>query len=87
VATNILADRLKLLVNEGIFCQRPYRQSPLRYEYHLTDKGPDLFPYFSTLLEWGDKWRQTGKGEPMLMHHLSCEQSLKTQVRCDRSSP
>ena len=84
VATNILADRLKLLVNEGIFCQLPYHQSPLRYEYHLTDKGQDLFPYFSTLLEWGDKWCQTSKGEPMLMHHRSCEQSLKTQVRCDQ---
>jgi len=84
VATNILADRLKLLVNEGVFYQKPYHQSPLRYEYHLTDKGQDLFPYFATLLDWGDKWCQMGKGEPMLMHHKSCEQSFKAQVRCDQ---
>jgi len=43
--------------------------------------GSWLFPYFPTLLDWGDKWCQTGKGEPMLMHHLSCEQSL---MRCDQ---
>ena len=84
VATNILSDRLKLLVNEGIFCQQPYKSSPLRYEYHLTDKGRDLFPYFVTLLSWGNKWCQTGKGEPMLVKHSPCGGDLKAEVRCDQ---
>lgn len=84
VATNILSDRLKLLVNEGIFYQQAYQSSPLRYEYHLTDKGIDLFPYFITLLNWGDKWCQTGKGEPMLVKHHPCGTNLKAEVRCDQ---
>ena len=84
VATNILADRLKLLVNEGIFYQQPYQVSPLRYDYHLTDKGRDLFPYFVTLMAWGDKWCATGDGNPMLLKHMACGTDLKAEVRCDQ---
>jgi|TARA_B110000967_G_scaffold141004_1_gene144127 DNA-binding HxlR family transcriptional regulator len=84
VATNILADRLKLLVNEGIFYQQPYQVSPLRYDYHLTDKGRDLFPYFVTLMAWGDKWCTTGDGNPILLKHISCGADLNAEVRCDQ---
>jgi|TARA_B110000967_G_scaffold50997_1_gene52107 DNA-binding HxlR family transcriptional regulator len=84
VATNILADRLKLLINEGIFSQQPYQHSPLRYEYHLTDKGRDLFPYFVTLLSWGNKHCSTEAGDPMALTHNPCGNPLKAQVRCNQ---
>ena len=84
VATNILADRLKLLVQEGIFYRQPYQASPLRYDYHLTDKGRDLFPYFVTLMAWGDKWCATGDGDPILLKHISCGAYLHAEVRCDQ---
>ncbi len=83
IATNILTDRLKLLVNEGIFFQQPYQQNPVRYEYHLTDKGGDLYPYFLTLLQWGDKWCGNGSGVPMLLTHINCGRHLKAEVRCN----
>ncbi|HAM75705.1 MAG TPA: transcriptional regulator, partial [Alcanivorax sp.] len=56
VATNILADRMRFLVQQGVFVTRPYQQRPLRQGYELTEKGWDLFPYFLTLLQWGDRW-------------------------------
>ena len=87
VATNILSDRLRFLVEEGIFEQVAYQQRPLRYEYHLTDKGRGLFPWFLTLLQWGDKWCDPeGRGQPMLVIHKSCGQPLQAQVRCDQCS-
>jgi DNA-binding HxlR family transcriptional regulator len=49
VATNILSDRLRFLVEEGVFEQVAYQRRPLRHEYHLTDKGRDLFPWFLAL--------------------------------------
>lgn len=85
VATNILADRLRFLVEEGIFEQVAYRQRPLRHEYHLTAKGKGLFPWFLTLLQWGDRWCDpTGRGRPMLVIHEPCGHQLHAEVRCDQ---
>ncbi|RLQ22539.1 transcriptional regulator [Seongchinamella sediminis] len=85
VATNILADRMRFLVAQGIFETRPYQQRPLRHEYHLTDKGWDLFPWFLTLLQWGDRWCDpTGAGPPMDLTHKPCEQALQGLVLCDQ---
>jgi DNA-binding HxlR family transcriptional regulator len=53
VATNILSDRLKCLERDGILTTRVYRQRPRRFEYLLSDRGWDLYPYFLTLLQWG----------------------------------
>jgi DNA-binding HxlR family transcriptional regulator len=83
VATNILSDRLRFLVNQGVFMQVAYQQRPLRYEYHLTDKGRGLFPWFLSLLQWGDKWCDPqGRGRPMLLTHVPCGETLVGQVRC-----
>jgi DNA-binding HxlR family transcriptional regulator len=83
VATNILSDRLKFLVQQGIFEQTSYQKSPKRYEYTLTVKGEAIFPYFLTLLQWGDKWCDpTGKGKPMRLTHQNCGRALQGQVKC-----
>lgn len=84
VATNILADRLKFLVNQGVFFQQAYQRSPLRYEYHLSDKGRDMYAYFITLLQWGDKWCGNEMGDPMLLTHTPCDHKLRAIVCCDQ---
>lgn len=83
VATNILTDRLKFLVEQGIFEQSAYQQRPKRYEYRLTEKGEGTYPYFLTLLQWGDKWCDPdGEGKPMRLTHTSCGRALQGQVKC-----
>ena len=83
VATNILADRLKFLVDQGIYWQRAYRQRPLRFEYRLTEKGEALYPWFLALLQWGDKWcSPDGSGKPMCLTHRPCGRSLRRQATC-----
>lgn len=82
VATNILTDRLRFLVKEGVYQQVAYQQRPLRYEYRLTQKGADLYPWFLGLLRWGDRWCDPqGLGQPILVNH-SCGSSLVAQVCC-----
>lgn len=84
VATNILSDRLKFLEHHGIFASRAYQERPRRLEYLLTDKGWDLFPFFVTLLQWGDAWCDPeGRGEPMLLIHRRCGERLYGEVVCD----
>ena len=43
IARNMLADRLRTLVDEGILERRPYSERPPRHEYRLTAKGRDLY--------------------------------------------
>jgi len=83
IATNVLADRLKFLTAEGIFLAVPYSERPLRFDYHLSEKGLALFPFFVALLQWGDKWCGDSSGPPMIMTHTACNHRLVGEVRCD----
>jgi len=84
IATNVLSDRLKFLVREGMFVSVPYKERPLRLDYFLSEKGLALFPYFHALLQWGDKWCGDGSGPPMLLTHKLCSHLLEGEVRCDQ---
>jgi len=85
VATNILSDRLRFLVEQGIFVQQAYQKRPQRFEYHLTDQGKDLYPWFLCLLQWGDKWCDIhDQGRPMLVAHTACGEELHAEVRCNQ---
>jgi len=84
VATNILSDRLRLLVAEGVMSQEPYQRRPLRHEYQLTELGRDLFPWFLALQQWGDRWCNAGSaGPPTRVSHRQCGHGLKASVCCD----
>jgi DNA-binding HxlR family transcriptional regulator len=54
IATNILADRLQRLTDEGLFDKRSYMQRPERFEYRLTDKGRDIYGPLIVMMRWGD---------------------------------
>ncbi|NJN82846.1 MAG: helix-turn-helix transcriptional regulator, partial [Caldilineaceae bacterium] len=51
--TNILADRLRRLVDYGILEKVAYQQNPVRYDYQLTEKGRDLEPIVRAMIQWG----------------------------------
>jgi DNA-binding HxlR family transcriptional regulator len=55
IPTNILADRLKRLVEYGILEKKPYQQRPVRYAYRLTGKGRLLGPVLKEIIHWGKK--------------------------------
>jgi DNA-binding HxlR family transcriptional regulator len=56
VATNILADRLKTLVLQGVLEKRLYQTAPPRFEYRLTEAGRDLFPMIMAMHGWAERW-------------------------------
>lgn len=53
VASNILSDRLKMLVDAGVFDVVPASDGTAYQEYVLTKKGEGLFPVIVMLRQWG----------------------------------
>src|SRR4051794_3170430 len=60
IATNILADRLKRLLNAGILVAEVEAKDARKMNYRLTEKGIDLAPVLLDLLVWGARYEQTG---------------------------
>jgi len=56
IPTNILADRLKVLVSNKLLEKRLYQNNPPRYEYYLTDAGKGLMPVIKTMAVWAEKY-------------------------------
>jgi len=54
IARNILADRLKMLVEGGVFEVVPASDGSGHQEYVLTKKGEALFPVIVMLRQWGE---------------------------------
>jgi DNA-binding HxlR family transcriptional regulator len=55
VAPNILARRLRALVDNGLLERRRYSERPPRDEYVLTARGHDFRPVMLALLAWGNR--------------------------------
>ena len=52
IPTNILADRLKRLQENGLVVASPYQEHPVRYAYLLTKRGLDLGPILLAVVNW-----------------------------------
>ena len=66
IAKNVLADRLRHLVEHGILEKIEAGRHGSRFEYHLTAKGEALLPVLTSLREWSDQW-VFGRGqEPVI---------------------
>ena len=55
IPSNILAERLKRLVGHAVAEQVLYQERPKRYRYRLTQKGRDLYPVLSAMIDWGNR--------------------------------
>lgn len=68
----LLSDRLKRLLEAGIFAKTPYSTSPPRFEYRLTAKGHDLYPTALMLLRWESRWRSDANKIRVELTHRPC---------------
>jgi DNA-binding HxlR family transcriptional regulator len=60
IATNILADRLRRLINHGILTTESDPSDARRLIYRLTAKGIDLAPVLTELVLWAGTHEDTG---------------------------
>ncbi|MEH6682004.1 MAG: helix-turn-helix domain-containing protein [Sediminicola sp.] len=56
IATNILANRLQLLEENGIIIKLPYPDNKVKGLYRLSPKGIDLIPALIEIALWGVKY-------------------------------
>lgn len=56
IATNILANRLQMLEDNGIIVKLPHPDSKLKGLYRLSPKGVDLIPTLIEISLWGAKY-------------------------------
>jgi DNA-binding HxlR family transcriptional regulator len=82
IARRVLAERLALLVEEGILAKVAYQDRPMRFEYRLTEKGLELYPAILSLVHWGDKHYAGKKGPPIIHKHLKCQHDFRSVLSC-----
>ncbi|MBU3004960.1 winged helix-turn-helix transcriptional regulator [Paraglaciecola arctica] len=81
IATNILADRLKLMVDLGVFTRNLYQEAPPRYEYNLTEKGESLYGMTLALRQWVLDYFPA-MDRPYKLIHTACGNDLDVDVIC-----
>jgi DNA-binding HxlR family transcriptional regulator len=82
IARNVLRDRLNLLVEAEILEKRRYQERPERFEYHLTEKGRDLWPVIHAIMTWGDKHSPPPGGPATVVVHRDCGGAVLPDRSC-----
>lgn len=82
IATNVLSNRLKRLVTNGILQRTKDADDGRRVEYRLTEKGLDLYPVTLALMQWGNRWLSDMPGRALALRHSQCGRLLKPVTHC-----
>jgi len=56
ISPRTLAERLRVLEQEGIIVRRSYPERPPRVEYELTEKGYAMLPIIDAMRRFGHEW-------------------------------
>lgn len=82
ISSNILADRLKKLVEAGLLRKEKYGKTHNRYAYRQTEMGADLYGAYLAMIAWADQWEAGPDGPPLLLHHKNCGKVFSAKVVC-----
>ena len=82
ISRSIIAERLKLLVDEGVLRREAYQDHPVRHEYRLTDKGLALHPVVMAIVHWGDAHYAGEAGPPLIHRHKACGCDFTPVLSC-----
>ncbi|MCC5575350.1 helix-turn-helix transcriptional regulator [Microtetraspora sp. AC03309] len=77
---DILAVRLRKLVDVGLLEREQYEEHPPRYEYVLTEAGQALHAVLLTLMAWGDRY--VTEGDPPTVWEHECGEVLRPITVC-----
>lgn len=83
IGRNVLARRLRQLVEQELLVAQPYSQHPPRDEYRLTAKGRDVYPILAAMAAWHDRWTSTPGGPLLQLHHTACDHDMEASVVCN----
>jgi DNA-binding HxlR family transcriptional regulator len=70
ISSNILSDRLRMLVDEGMLTRAPDPGHKQRIIYSLTEKSIALTPVLAQIAIWGTNYLPVGEGPARLVRKL-----------------
>jgi DNA-binding HxlR family transcriptional regulator len=85
IARNVLADRLRQLVDDGMFERVRYRTDPDWYEYRLTERTLDLYPVIVGLMRWANHHLADSSADDILqleLVHRTCGHPADPYLAC-----
>jgi DNA-binding HxlR family transcriptional regulator len=84
VSESVLSRRLRSLVDAGLLERVAYRaeRQRTRQHYRLTDRGLELFPVITALMQWGDRHLADDAGPAWTVRHGDCGHAVEAVVRC-----
>jgi DNA-binding HxlR family transcriptional regulator len=85
IARNVLADRLRQLVENGMFERVRYRTDPDWYEYRLTERALDLYPAIVGLMRWANRHLASVDADDipgLELVHRTCGQLADPYLAC-----
>ena len=62
LSTSVLSARLRTLTAAKILERRQAKEDGRSFEYHLTERGYELYPVLVGLTNWGEKWMANKRG-------------------------
>jgi DNA-binding HxlR family transcriptional regulator len=63
MSDRMLTERMKELESLGIIERKVYPETPVRIEYHLTEKGASLEEVIKAIQNWSEDWVGDSKEE------------------------
>lgn len=83
ISPQLLSQRLKDLLTEGVIQRTTYSERPARHEFSLTAKGLDLWPVLIMLKDWGDRHlTDDHDGYLLELTHKGCGHVGNPQLAC-----
>jgi DNA-binding HxlR family transcriptional regulator len=82
ISRSVLTRRLRHLEERDIIHRKIYSARPQRYEYRLTERGLDMYPFFVLLRQWGEKWLPDASDAGIQLHHRPCGNPLHITLHC-----
>lgn len=74
IAKNVLSNRLERLVEAGVLTRAPEPGRGNPVAYRLTERGKDLLPVLVALMQWGDRWINSGREPVTLLERATGEE-------------
>jgi DNA-binding HxlR family transcriptional regulator len=82
IARNVLADRLRRLVADGMLERVRYRTDPDWYEYRLTERALDFYPVIVGLMRWAQRHLAADDDVALELVHRACGQPVDLHLSC-----
>lgn len=86
IASNVLAVRLKRMLDAQVISKQPVEGDGRRFDYALTPRGRELFPLLMGMMAWGDKHTPGEHGPLILLRHVGCGKRTKPGTSCSACS-